>query len=192
MGFGMLAGRCIPDSMFTRPAARNLWKLFAATSISRIHASDLSPSRSRLSRSRGRWRHPAGLRAPIVLPATCPNFHTRRLSNKVGTEDYSSADLRSTSIPEVSTLTRVLPFVERSASCFQDQAVARTRGVQVSRKTAEMALLFETVDVRCLNRAGIYVNGTNCVAFSWEGSEEIRAEDLLEIVSDFAICAFQR
>lgn len=61
--------------------------------------------------------------------------------------------------------------------------------MQVSRKTAEMALLFETVDVRCLNRAGIYVNG---VAFSWEGSEEIRAEDLLEIVSDFAICAFQR
>lgn len=64
--------------------------------------------------------------------------------------------------------------------------------MQVSRKTAEMALLFETVDVRCLNRAGIYVNGTNCVAFSWEGSEEIRAEDLLKIVSDFAICAFQR
>lgn len=111
----MLAGRCIPDSMFTRLAARNLWKLFAATSISRIHASDLSPSRSRLSRSRGRGRHPAGPRAPIVLPATCPNFHTRRLSNKVGTEDYSSADLRSTSIPEVSTLVRVLPFVERSA-----------------------------------------------------------------------------
>lgn len=39
----------------------------------------------------------------------------------------------------------------------------RTRGVQVSRKTAEMALLFETVDVRCLNRASVYVSGTNYV-----------------------------
>lgn len=94
---GRLAGRCIPDSMFTRPAARNLWKLFAAISISRIHASDLSlslslpPSRSsRLSRSRT-GRHPAGPRAPIVLPATCRNFHTatRMLSNKVGTEIIS-------------------------------------------------------------------------------------------------------
>lgn len=137
---GRLVGRCIPDSMFTRPAARNLWKLFAATSISRIHASDLSlslslpPSRSsRLSRSRT-GRHPAGPRAPIVLPATCRNFHTatRMLSNKVGTEIIPRW---LCSIYPGSYSTFSAPFhlllsdVSRAwtACYFQDQAIVCTR-----------------------------------------------------------------
>lgn len=154
---GRLVGRCIPDSMFTRPAARNLWKLFAATSISRIHASDLSlslslpPSRSsRLSRSRT-GRHPAGPRAPIVLPATCRNFHTatRMLSNKVGTEIIPRW---LCSIYPGSYSTFSAPFhlllsdVSRAwtACYFQDQAIVCTRG---DRSFDDRRWRFEAVDV---------------------------------------------
>lgn len=68
---GRLAGRCIPDSMFTRPAARNLWKLFAAISISRIHASDLSLS-LRLALLVCLDPEQGDIRPDLVLPLFCP------------------------------------------------------------------------------------------------------------------------
>ena len=78
----------------------------------------LSPSRSsRLSRSRT-GRHPAGPRAPIVLPATCRNFHTatRMLSNKVGTRGIIPRWLCSIYPGSYSTFSA--PFGPTFVRCF--------------------------------------------------------------------------
>ena len=178
---GRLAGRCIPDSMFTRPAARNLWKLFAAISISRIHASDLSltlsfsPSRSsRLSRSRT-GRHPAGPRAPIVLPATCRNFHTatRMLSNKVGTRGIIPRWLCSIYPGSYSTFSA--PFGPTFVRCFArvDRVLFSRSGYCVHVEDCtfddrQAAMTFETVRVglNC-SKVSVYVNDNDGVAFSY-------------------------
>lgn len=174
---GRLAGRCIPDSMFTRPAARNLWKLFAAISISRIHASDLSLSLSpslHLALLVCLDPEQGDIRPDLVLPLFCPR-HVEISIPRRGCYPIKSGRRLflgdfAPFIPEVilhSRSDRLLSDVSRAwtACFFQDRAIVRG---DCSFDDRQAAMTFETVDVGLNCSRWVYNDITNGVAL-WRG-----------------------